>query len=140
MPERPRPADPCTFVIFGATGDLTERLLLPSIYHLKRDGLLPENFSVLGVSRKPEFEQQFRDRIKSRIRELTGEPIVAEDWNWIDSHARYLAGDLNELDTYAALKRLLSKMEAERPTGGNCLFYLALPASEFAPVVKHLGE
>jgi glucose-6-phosphate 1-dehydrogenase len=140
MTERPRPADPCTFVIFGATGDLTERLLMPAIYHLKRDGLLSEDFNIVGVSRRQETGEQFRDRLKDRMQELADEEIVAEYWNWLASHCRYLGGDLNQADTYAALKRLLQGIEAEQATKGNCLFYLAVPASEFAPVVKHLAQ
>ncbi len=140
MPERPRPADPCTFVIFGATGDLTSRLLMPAIYHLKREGLLAEGFNVIGVSRKQETDQEFRDYLRDRVRELTKEEIVAEDWNWLASRTRYLAGDLGQPEVYSALKRLLQKTEIIGSTGGNCIFYFALPASEFAPVVKQLGE
>ena len=137
MAERPRPADPCSLVIFGATGDLTERLLVPAIYHLTRDGLLPDAFNIVGVSRKTETNEDLSARLKERFQALTGE--TAEHWDWIASRSRYVMGDLDQPDTYTALKRLLSKIEAERPTGGNVLFYLAVPASLFAPVVKRLA-
>jgi glucose-6-phosphate 1-dehydrogenase len=135
-----KPAAPCAFVIFGASGDLTKRLLIPSLYHLKRAKLLPEDFAILGVSRSRMTDEEFRAHFDKALCERAGDPFDADEWQAVASRMRYMAGDLDDPSTYARLKVLLKKTEAECRTGGNCLFYLATPATEFARVVQQLGK
>jgi glucose-6-phosphate 1-dehydrogenase len=91
--DKPNPAGPCVFVIFGASGDLTKRLLIPALYHLKRANLLPEDFALVGVSRAPESNDQFRDRLGKNLRELSHDPLDDADWNWLAQRMSYVAGN-----------------------------------------------
>ncbi|HEX3483695.1 MAG TPA: glucose-6-phosphate dehydrogenase, partial [Micropepsaceae bacterium] len=137
--DKPNPAGPCVFVIFGASGDLTKRLLIPALYHLKRANLLPEDFALVGVSRAQESNDQFRDRLGKNLRELSDDPIDDADWNWFAQRMSYVAGNANDPSTYERLKGALGKVDADYRTGGNYLFYMAVPASEFAPIAQGLG-
>ena len=137
--DTPKPAGPCSFVIFGASGDLTKRLLVPALYHLRRARLLPDDFALIGVSRSEESDAQFRDRMGKSLRQFGGDPVNAKDWDWLARRMYYMAGDLDDPATYARLKALLEKTDADHRIGGNHLFYLAVPAAEFAPIVQHLG-
>ena len=139
MTDEPRPAGPCSLVIFGASGDLTKRLLIPALYHLKRSHLLPEEFALIGISRAELSDEEFRSGIADSLRELTHEHIDAADWSWLASRMRYMSGDLGNPATYERLKALLRSSDVDHRTGGNYLFYLAIPATEFAKVVQQLG-
>jgi glucose-6-phosphate 1-dehydrogenase len=139
MTDEPRPAGPCAFVIFGASGDLTKRLLIPALYHLKRSHLLPEDFALIGVSRAELSDEEFRAGLADSLRELTDEHIDPADWSWLASRMRYMSGDLGDPTTYERLKALLRRTDIDHRTSGNYLFYLAIPATEFAKVVQQLG-
>jgi glucose-6-phosphate 1-dehydrogenase len=130
--ESPRPAPACCFVVFGASGDLTKRLLIPSLYHLKRAKLLSDDFALIGISRREETDTEFRKNLETSLRERE---------HSIDANRmHYMAGNFDDAETYQRLKALLRKAEVDYRTGGNCLFYLATPADEFANVVQHLGR
>src|SRR5258706_6998948 len=137
--DEPRPAGPCALVIFGATGDLTKRLLIPALYHLKRAHLLPEDFALIGVSRGELSDEDFRAGIAAGLRELTHERIEPADWSWLASRMRHISGDPGDPATYERLKALLRSTDVDHRTGGNYLFYLAVPATEFAKIVRQLG-
>jgi glucose-6-phosphate 1-dehydrogenase len=138
--DKPTPPGPCSFVIFGASGDLTKRLLVPSLYHLKCAGLLPDNFALIGVSRSQESDEQFRERLGATLRAFSSETIDEEKWYWLAQRMHYLAGDLDDPSTYERLKTLLQRADADYQTGGNDLFYLAVPASEFITIAQQLGK
>lgn len=135
-----KPAPSCTFVIFGASGDLTKRLLIPAIYNLKRAGLLPENFAIVGVARRDQTDDGFRKEIESGLREFGTGDFVDADWQWLASRMHYVTGDFDNAATFKALGKALSDVEEKHKTGGNCLFYLATPAQVFATIVQKLGE
>ena len=137
--QNPRPAGPCVLVIFGASGDLTKRLLIPSIYHLKRSGLLPENFAIAGVARTEQTVGALRDGLQKALKQFSSEPVDASAWDWLGSRMRYLSGDLDNPATYQQLAKLLSEIDRTSGTGGNYLFYFAIPASAFEGVVEQLG-
>ena len=137
--QNPRPAGPCVLVIFGASGDLTKRLLIPSIYHLKRSGLLPENFAIAGVARTEQTVGALRDGLQKALKQFSSEPVDAAAWDWLGSRMRYLSGDLDNPATYQQLAKLLSEIDRTSGTGGNYLFYFAIPASAFEGVVEQLG-
>src|SRR5882672_7624279 len=107
MTDEAKPAGPCAFVIFGGSGDLTKRLLIPALFHLKRSHLLPEDFALIGISRAELSDEQFRNAIAAGLRELTHERIDSADWNWLASRMHYMPGDLDKPATYERLKALL---------------------------------
>jgi len=137
--DKPKPAGPCVFVIFGASGDLTKRLLIPALYHLKRVNLLPRDFAVVGVSRTEESDEQFRGRLATNLRELSSDPIEESDWNWLAQRMHYMAGNVDDPSTYRRLKDLLQKTDSDKRTAGNYLFYMAVPATQFVPIVQGLN-
>jgi glucose-6-phosphate 1-dehydrogenase len=130
---------PCIVVIFGASGDLTKRKLLPALYHLEQAGNLPEKFAVLGVARRP-LERSFAPDMKEGIEAGggvdAGDPKVDEFVGRIRYHAMNFDDDAG----YAALKDQLAKMDAEFGTEGNRLFYLATAPEYFSDIIKFLGE
>jgi glucose-6-phosphate 1-dehydrogenase len=138
--EKPKHPSSCTLVIFGASGDLTKRLLVPALYHLKRANLLPEDFALLGVSRAPETNEQFRERLGKSLRELTHEQIEPSDWNWLAERMHYMDGNADDPETYERLKKRLQTIGHDHRSRGNYLFYLAVPATEFGTIVQQLGR
>jgi glucose-6-phosphate 1-dehydrogenase len=140
MADDAKPAPSCTFVIFGASGDLTKRLLVPAIYNLKRAGLLPENFAIVGVARRDDTDESFRKDIESGLREFGTGDFVEADWRWLAARMHYIQGEFDDAATYKSLAKALSDVADKHKTGGNCLFYLATPAQVFATIVQKLGE
>ena len=140
MEARARSGDPCVLVIFGAAGDLTSRLLIPAIYNLRRAKLLPEQFALIGVSRRDIDDDTFRSDFGKRLRESGNGEVVDADLIWLAERLYHLRGEFNDPATYAALAQLLAKTDAAHQTGGNCLFYLATPPQVFAPIVQRLGD
>ncbi|MGH9362754.1 MAG: glucose-6-phosphate dehydrogenase, partial [Thermoanaerobaculia bacterium] len=136
----PPPADPCVLVIFGGTGDLTRRKLLPALLNLAEDRLLPERFAVLAVSSAPLSEEAYGAEMDRSLREhATGpsEPGVCDD---LVRRLHHLTGDLQDPATYRALAERLEVLDAAQQTEGNVLFYLAVPPSLFVPALERLGE
>jgi glucose-6-phosphate 1-dehydrogenase len=133
------PADPCVLVIFGATGDLTKRKLVPALLHLGEHGLLPERYAVLGVSQQALSREEFRGQLGREVRELASETFEESAWEDFAPRLDYLAGDLADDATYRAIAERVAALAAEHDTGGSVLFYLAIPPSLFAEVVRRLG-
>jgi glucose-6-phosphate 1-dehydrogenase len=134
-----QPGDPCTMVIFGAAGDLTMRLLLPSLYNLKSAGLLPDAFAIIGVARTDKNDETFRRELKDSLGKfVTG--ATAESAKWLAERMYYVRGDFDDAKTYAAVGAKLKEIEGTHKTAGNALFYLAVPPTSFGPIVKALGE
>jgi glucose-6-phosphate 1-dehydrogenase len=134
-----RPGDPCALVVFGATGDLTKRKLLPSLYNLRANGLLPQDFALVGMARKACDDEGFRELMSRDLREFATGPV--DPTLWADFHARLhcVSGDLEDPATYRRLGERLAELDREHHTGGNVLFYVATPPDAFAPVVQRLG-
>ena len=134
-----RSPDPCIAVIFGASGDLTKRKLLPALYHLDQAGNLPENFAVVGVARRP-LEQTFAQDMKEGIESGGGvdssEPKLDEFVGRICYHAMNFDDDSG----YEALKDLLRQLDERYGTQGNRLFYLATAPEYFSDIIRFLGE
>ena len=132
--------EPATMVIFGASGDLTKRKLLPALYSLARDRLLPARFAVVGYARKPIADDAFRDDMRKGCDEFARRrPVDAELWDTFASHIFYQEGSYDDPAAYAALKKRLEEIEAQLGLPGNRVFYLSIPPSSFATVVKQLG-
>lgn len=130
-----RPADPCSIVIFGATGDLTRRKLAPSLYNLYLSEALPESFVVLGASRSEMSREQFHDEIKQAL-----EGMDMAKWDEFASHLYYYRVDLSSPESFEALSKTLKKLEGKHDTGSNRIFYLAIPPSAYGSVAAMLGK
>jgi glucose-6-phosphate 1-dehydrogenase len=128
----------CTLVIFGGAGDLTKRLLMPAIYNLKRGGLLPEKFALVGVARTEMTTEQFRVELGGGL-DRFGVNVAPADRDWLVDRMYYQQGSFDDPATYEKLKGLLGEVDGTHGTGGNFLFYLATPAASFGPIVEQLG-
>ena len=134
-----RKPDPCVVVIFGASGDLTKRKLLPALYHLDQAGLLPKEISVIGVARRP-LEKTFAADMKDGI--LAGGGVEESDpaLQPFISKVCYHAMNFDDDTGYAGLKDLLAEMDTKAGTKGNRLFYLATAPEYFADIINALGK
>jgi glucose-6-phosphate 1-dehydrogenase len=134
-----RVPEPSIVVIFGASGDLTKRKLLPALFHLEQSGLLPEQFAVVGVARRPledEFARDMREGILKFGGVEEGDPKLNEFIGKVGYHAM----NFDDQAGYAALKEMLAGIDRERGTRGNRLFYLATAPEYFAEIIHALGE
>jgi len=129
--------DPCAMVIFGASGDLTKRKLLPAVYTLFREHLVPPNFSVVGFSRSPMSDDEFRSKMREGVEEFGG-PVDTATWQKFAAGLRYISAHPHHPEEYAKLTGVLSELDRERGTGGNHVYYLAVPPSSFQPIVRNL--
>jgi glucose-6-phosphate 1-dehydrogenase len=135
-----RAADPCCLVIFGASGDLTHRLLVPALYNLAAARLLPEAFALIGVARSPSSSEAFRADLAKSLPQFANRSIDQNVLNQVLGCVGYVQGDPDDESTYANIGRELTRVERERATQGNRLFYLATPPAGFAPIGCHLGQ
>jgi glucose-6-phosphate 1-dehydrogenase len=134
-----RKPDPCVAVIFGASGDLTKRKLLPALYHLDQAGNLPDNFAVVGVARRP-LEGSFAQDMKEGIVSGGGVDATEEKLEAFVSRICYHAMNFDDGAGYDALKKLLKEIDEKFGTMGNRLFYLATAPEYFSDIVRFLGE
>ena len=130
----------CTMVIFGVSGDLTSRKLMPSLYDLAVQIPLPPGFSIIGISRRDWTDDQFRDEMHKAVLEHATEPVTDETWNSFAQGLFYVRGDFDNLQTYRALKERLEQVDRDRVGNGNVLYYLATPPSFYEHIVKNIGE
>ncbi len=138
--QQQRVPEPCCFVIFGASGDLTERKLVPALYRLHTQRLLPSGFSIVGVARSQMSDDEFRDRMRQAVAEEAGAIEDSSVWESFAAGMRYIAFQTDDLDGYARLERLLKEQDEQRGTGGNRLYYLATPPAVFSAVAGCLGR
>ena len=134
------PLAPCALVIFGASGDLAARKLLPALYNLAAARLLPEAFAVVGIATRDLEVEAFRDALGQAVRERLGDAFVPELWAGLARRLHFVAGDLRAPETYGRLRATLAQVAAAHGTGGSALFYLSTPPSLFGEVVRRLGE
>jgi glucose-6-phosphate 1-dehydrogenase len=135
-----RPADPCCLVIFGASGDLTHRLLVPALYNLAAAGLLPQEFGLIGVARSPSSGEAFSEDLAKSLPQFAGRPIDQKVLKHVLGCVAYVQGAPDDESTYTKIGQELARIERERKTRGNRLFYLATPPAGFAPIGRHLGK
>jgi glucose-6-phosphate 1-dehydrogenase len=137
--EQGRPGDPCTMVIFGASGDLTKRKLLPALYNLARKKLLPANFALIGFALDTIDENAFRDRVHDDLKEFAAAPEQCDFCDWIVQRLYYIAGDFRDKSAYGRLKDLLQTVDDKHATQGNYFYYLATLPQFFSEIVQQLG-
>ena len=133
-------ADPCTLVIFGAAGDLTKRKLIPAIYYLAEQKLLPDNFALLGVARDQNTDEGYRAIMREAMTHSDEIHKVHDDvWQWLCERTFYAGGDFSKDAAYANIENRLKEIESRSPEyDRNRLFYLAIPPSVFETTLKHL--
>jgi glucose-6-phosphate 1-dehydrogenase len=135
-----RKGDPCTIVIFGASGDLTKRKLIPALYNLASDGLLPDELAVVGFARRDIGTDAFRESMRADVAKYVGEGFDLDVWRWLEGRLYYQRGDLTTAEHFTDLERTLTEVEGRHGTRGNALFYLATAPEYFAPVVENLAR
>jgi glucose-6-phosphate 1-dehydrogenase len=133
-------ADNCCFVLFGVTGDLTHRLVMPALYNLAAGNLLPENFCLVGVARKGMSSAQLTESLTKGLRQYATRKIDDAVAKQLFSCVTCIEADNKDPASFDAMREQLEKIEAERKTGGNRLFYLATPPNAFLPVAQQLGR
>ncbi len=135
-----RVPDPCLIVVFGATGDLTARKILPAIYNLRRAGLLPPETSVVGFARRELDDEKFRQLAREAVEQHSRVPVEEGLWNDFADGIFYQRGDFAERTTFRDLGERLEQIDAARGTGNNRLLYLATPPSAYIRIVENLGR
>jgi len=135
-----RVGDPCVMVIFGFTGDLTRRKLIPALYNLATQQLLAPEFAVIGVGRSAMSNEEARDKVTEDFKKFATSKINPELWEWFVSRINYISGDFNDPATYEKLKEVLPKVDKEYNSHGNYFFYLATAAKYFGDIVGQLSK
>jgi glucose-6-phosphate 1-dehydrogenase len=139
LPVRRSP-DPCVLVIFGASGDLTQRKLFPALYSLAAHRMLPKRFAVVGVARSEETDDEFRERMKEAVKEYGREEFREEIWETLADGMRYVAADFTDEEGLDRLAETINELDKERNIGGNRVYYLATPPAVFELVVRGVGK
>jgi glucose-6-phosphate 1-dehydrogenase len=135
-----RRPDPCTVVIFGATGDLTERKLIPALFDLSCHGVIPKEFAIVGFGRREWSDEKFRETLAAAVDDSYGEGTAAASaCAQVLREARYCHGEFDRPDGYRDLAGVLDELDKTRGTRGNRIFYLATPPSLFPVVIRQLG-
>ena len=129
--------EPCVMVIFGASGDLTKRKLLPAVHTLFKEHLVPPNFSVVGFSRSEMSDDEFRSNMREAIEEFAG-PADTTTWSKFAQGLHYISAHPHHPEEYKKLTAVLEQLDSQRGTGGNRIYYLAVPPSSFLPIVRNL--
>ncbi len=138
-------AGPCCMVIFGGAGDLTKRLVVPSLYNLAWSELLPEGFAIVGFDLADVGEDAWKKNLADMVEQFVkaGDPnaqVNQEKWKWLTDRMFYVQGDLNNPESYQKLKTKLAEVDANQHTGGNYLFYLAVADRFFGSTVEQIGR
>ncbi len=132
--------EPCIMVIFGATGDLTHRKLLPALYNLALEVPLPAGFSVVGFARRPYSDEEFRQQALDSINAYSRQkPVNLQVWDSFASGIHYLQSSFNDPAGYERLNNMLNALDQERGTSGNRIFYLSTPPSQYPEIIQRLG-
>ena len=145
---QPRAPDPCIMVIFGASGDLTKRLLMPALYNLAHTKMLPEKFAVIGVGLTQRTTESWRDHLWEMFKTFVGNAATEFDvdrideagWKRLAEKMSYLRGDLTKPEIYEKIRAALDEAEKAHGTQGNVIFYLAVADRFFGTVVEQLGK
>jgi glucose-6-phosphate 1-dehydrogenase len=134
----PRIAGPCGLVIFGVTGDLSRKKLMPAIYDLANRGLLPPGFGLVGFARRDWADQDFMQVVYEAVRQYARTPFRQEVWDRLAEGIRFVQGSFDDDAAFDALAATVADLDRERGTGGNHAFYLSVPPSAFPQVVNQL--
>ncbi|HET8613910.1 MAG TPA: glucose-6-phosphate dehydrogenase [Actinomycetales bacterium] len=133
-------AGPCSLVIFGVTGDLARKKLMPAVYDLANRGLLPPGFSLVGFARRDWADQDFGQVVYDAVKQHARTPFREEVWQHLAEGFRFVPGDFSDASAFDRLKDTVQALDAERGTGGNHAFYLSIPPRFFAEVCEQLDR
>ena len=125
-------------VIFGVSGDLTSRKLMPALYDLAVGQPLPEGFSIVGVSHRDWSDEEFREKMREAVTANARTPVTEDAWQGFAKGLSYVRGDFADPETYGRLGERLREIDAERGTKGNRIFYLATSPNFFLPIIHGL--
>jgi glucose-6-phosphate 1-dehydrogenase len=139
-PVQERKPDPCALVIFGASGDLAHRKLIPALYSLEYRGLLPESFAVVGVARTQNSTESWRKKMREAVSEFGRDEMRDDVWDRLAAGMHYVTTDFASEGGETEVMELLERLDRERGTGGNRVYYLAVPPTAIRTVVDKLGE
>jgi glucose-6-phosphate 1-dehydrogenase len=134
----PRVPEPCALVVFGITGDLARKKLLPAVYDLANRGLLPTNFALLGFARRDWGDTEFAELARDAARKSARTPWREEVWERLASSVRFVQGSFDDDDAFDELAGALSELEGSHGIGGNAAFYLSIPPAMFPTVLKQM--
>ena len=134
-----RGAPPTVVVIFGASGDLTARKLIPAVYNLAFDNLLPADFHLIGFGRKEISDEEFRSLSAAAIREFSRRELTPEVWARLEGRATYVAGGYDEKEAFVRLATQIDAIEARLGREVQVLFYVSTPPTVFSPILTNLG-
>ncbi len=134
------PSDPAAIVIFGASGDLAHRKLVPALYQLAAHACLAPRYSVLGFARSPSTDDAFRDAVGDAARKISDVRVDRGKWHDFAQSLGYFTGDYQDPEAYRRLALRLDELDRQRTLGGNRLFYLATPPEMYRPIIEQLGS
>ena len=135
-----RGAPPTVVVIFGASGDLTARKLIPAVYNLSYDNLLPADFHLVGYGRKAIADEEFRSLATDAIKEFSRRELNPEVWGRVAANTTYVAGGYDEPAAFERLAKHIDEIEKRLGREVQALFYVSTPPSVFAPILLNLGK
>ncbi len=136
---RRRP-DPCILVIFGASGDLTSKKLMPALYSLAYRGLLPEKFGIVGAARSDETDDAFRERMCEAVKQHARDPFKEDVWNGLAAGMRYVTLDFADEHGEDSLRDTLTELDSRLGTLGNRVYYFAVPPSAIGTLVEEIAQ
>jgi len=136
----PKVAGPCGLVIFGVTGDLSRKKLMPAVYDLANRGLLPPGFSLVGFARRDWVDQDFAQIVHDSVKEFSRTDFREEVWQQLAEGCRFVSGDFGDDLAFETLRHTVLDLDRVRGTGGNHAFYLSIPPRFFSDVVGQLKE
>ena len=138
--EIPTAGNPCVMVIFGATGDLTKRKLIPALLNLAQEEVLPKQFAIIGFAGNELTTEVFRKNLGAELPQFAHDPIDLKMWDWLSQRIYFVKGDFQDPEAYKRLQQQISEVEKLHNTGGNKFFYLAVAPRFFTPIVQQLGN
>jgi len=134
-------AEPCSVILFGASGDLAKRKVIPAMYDLAQHNSLGERYAIIGFARTPMTDESFRATIGEAAKTISEVgPIDPAKWDAFSSNLYYSAGEYGDLNSYAQLAKRLAEIDKEKKLGGNRLFYLSTPPEVYPDIVEQLGR
>jgi glucose-6-phosphate 1-dehydrogenase len=131
---------PCVMVIFGASGDLTKRKLIPALYNLAQEGLLSQQFAIVGFAFDSFTTESFREHLNEDIKQFESHPLDPKLWQWLLDRIYYVQGDFKDSGAYQRLKDQIAQAEQKHGTQGNHFHYMAVSPGFFSSIVRKLGE
>ncbi len=135
-----RTPEPCSMIIFGGSGDLTRRKLIPALFRLSQQRMIPAGFTIIGMARSPMSDEQYRSMLRTWIEKETGPLTDSARWDSFAQGIHYLSADYHDPAVYSGLKSSLSNTEAARKTAGNRIYYLATAPGDYDGIIRNLGQ